>query len=196
MSVDHTIFYRINHADEFWAPLMRFMSQGLNYLPTKLILLILVGWLFWRGGSHRKAVVVALVGFLISDGTCTLLKTLFPMVRPFKDPEMTEVILRIGKKSDQVGFGTASSHSANMAAAALAFWMCLGWRWGLPWAVIALLTGLSRIYNGVHFPWQVGLGWIVGLLVTFGVERIVTFILAKRAHSPAAVSSSDTSLEI
>lgn len=62
-------------------------------------------------------------------------------------------------------YGTASAHSANMAAIATALWMVLGWRWGLAWAVIALLTGLSRIYNGVHFPSQVLLGWTVGIFV-------------------------------
>jgi undecaprenyl-diphosphatase len=195
MSVDHSIFYRINHADEAWAPLMKFMSQGLNYWPTKLLLALLVGWLIWKAGSHRKAAITALVGFLVSDGTCTLLKSQFPMPRPFKDPEMLEVVLRIGKKSDNVGFGTASSHSANMAAVAIAFWLCLGWRWGLPWAVVALLTGISRIYNGVHFPYQVALGWTVGTVMTSLIWLIITK-LSTRKDQPAADSSSETSREI
>ncbi len=189
MSVDHSIFYRINHADDLWAPLMKFMSQGLNYWPTKLVLVLLVGWMIWKGGSHRKASLVALVGFLLSDGTCTLFKNFMPELRPFKDPAMTEVILRIGKKSDQVGFGTASSHSANMAAVATAFWICLGWRWGLPWAVIALLTGISRIYNGVHFPHQVALGWVIGVGITFGLERLVRLVESRRVVGTTELSA-------
>ena len=173
MSFDHSVFFAINHSSEFWAPLMRFMSQGLNYWPTKVLLLCLVGWLFWRGSSHRQTAVVALVGFLISDGTCSLFKRFMPELRPFKDPLISDVTLRIGKFSDMPGFGTASSHSANMAAVATAFWLFLGWRWGLPWAIIALLTGISRIYNGVHYPHQVLLGWTIGVALTGLVSWIV-----------------------
>ncbi len=179
MSFDHSVFFAINHSSEDWAPLMRFMSQGLNYWPTKLLLLCLVGWLIWRGSSHRQAAIVALVGFLVSDGTCSLFKRFLPELRPFKDPLISNVTLRIGKFSDMPGYGTASSHSANMAAVAIAFWMFLGWRWGLPWAIVALLTGISRIYNGVHYPHQVLLGWIIGI----GLTGLVSLIVKKRSKS-------------
>ena len=32
------------------------------------------------------------------------------------------------------------------------------------WLGVAVLTGLSRIYVGVHYPSQVLFGWIVGIL--------------------------------
>ena len=36
---------------------------------------------------------------------------------------------------------------------------------GVPWLVLSILVGLSRVYNGVHYPLQVLLGWIVGATV-------------------------------
>jgi undecaprenyl-diphosphatase len=59
--------------------------------------------------------------------------------------------------------GTSSAHSANMAAIATVMALETG-RWGIPWIAVALLTGISRIYTGVHYPSQVLLGWTVGVL--------------------------------
>ena len=49
-----------------------------------------------------------------------------------------------------------------MAAVATVLVWRLGW-WGTPWVLIALFTGLSRIYVGVHYPSQVMFGWLCGI---------------------------------
>ena len=72
-------------------------------------------------------------------------------------------------------FGTASAHSANMMAVATLF-LIVDRKWGTFWLAIAVLTGLSRIYVGVHYPQQVLLGWLVGAnaaLLTHWVYRKV-----------------------
>lgn len=38
-----------------------------------------------------------------------------------------------------------------------------GWAWLIA-AVLALIVGFSRIYLGVHFPWDVAAGWALGAL--------------------------------
>jgi undecaprenyl-diphosphatase len=63
-----------------------------------------------------------------------------------------------------------------MTAVATAFWLFLGWKWGLPWVLIAFFTGLSRIYVGAHFPAQVLLGWAVGVGAGFFVYFILELI--------------------
>jgi undecaprenyl-diphosphatase len=56
-----------------------------------------------------------------------------------------------------------------MAAVAVAMTLNLKW-WGVPWIIIAVLTGISRIYCGAHFPGQVLWGWCVGIAVGFAVH--------------------------
>ena len=59
--------------------------------------------------------------------------------------------------------------------------LALGWRWGAPWIVVALLVGVSRVYVGVHFPSQVVFGWTLGIASGVVVERIARLISAKWA---------------
>ena len=159
---------------------MLFFSQALNIGVVKVILILFVGLMIYLGGAHRKGIVIALFSVGLANLTTDFFKHSFPMVRPFKDPGIAnEVILRIGQKTDDVGFGTASAHSANMAAVATVLWLALGWRWGLAWTIIALITGISRIYNGVHFPYQVGLGWTTGIL-----SGLLLSFLASRLRKP------------
>jgi undecaprenyl-diphosphatase len=67
-----------------------------------------------------------------------------------------------------------------MAAVAFVFVYHLGW-WGSPWVVVALLTGISRIYHGAHYPYQVLLGWTCGLVVAFLITKAAELIRRKRS---------------
>ena len=104
-----------------------------------------------------------------------LLRVLLP--RAERDEVIADVIVRTGR-SDSMG--TASAHSANMAAVATVMTGLLGWRWGAPWIMAALLTGYSRVFNGVHWPSQVTLGWIVGTLVGLATVWVYRRVLAAR----------------
>ena len=75
--------------------------------------------------------------------------------------------------------GTASAHSANMAA--VAFVMTYRLRYGgVIWIILAALVGYSRIFTGAHFPHQVALGWLVGGLVGYLTVSISNLISARR----------------
>lgn len=101
------------------------------------------------------------------------------MLRPCV--ELPDVHLRV---DTMTSFGTASAHSANMAAVATAFTFYFGWR-AWPWWVVAFMTGLSRIYVGVHYPSQVLFGWLTGIIVAgsiaYFVRRILTILKEKRS---------------
>ncbi|MEI8282194.1 MAG: phosphatase PAP2 family protein, partial [Armatimonadota bacterium] len=120
--------------------------------------------------------ICSLIAFLLSDGTTNLLKHISPLPRPFDDPNVAGVITRLPESHSA---GTASAHSANMMATAICMLIALRWG-GLPWLVLALLVSISRIYNGMHFPYQVGLGWIVGAFYAVLVSITWEFIAKKR----------------
>lgn len=145
---------------------MRFLSEATTYLWFKLLLLVLVGVLVALGPKTRRTAIEALVAFPIANGLTDLFKHLLPFERP--------CTLFTDWTSHGIGcsesFGTASAHSANMAAIAFVFAYHLRW-WGVPWIVIAIATGVSRVYVGVHFPSQVLLGWGCGTLVGFLVTE-------------------------
>lgn len=159
--LDLAVFRGINGWPESLSGFLRFFSEATNYLWFKVLLAVLVAFLIWRGREYRKAGVCALLAFPIANGFTDILKAFFPQNRPFQDH--LDIVLRAGWSASH---GTASAHSANMAAVAVVFVVCRRW-WGLPWVVIALVTGISRVYVGVHYPHQVVFGWICGVLAGY-----------------------------
>ena len=157
-SLDRVLFRAINGwPDSFGGFLIPF-STG-HELPwfRGAMLAILVA-MIWRGGAFRRAAPLSLIAFPAADWLCNLAKYAFPSRRPYQ--ELFDVASRVGLSESA---GTASSHAANLAAVATVMTLGLGWRWGAPWIVVALLVGLSRVYVGAHYPWQVLLGWTIGV---------------------------------
>jgi membrane-associated phospholipid phosphatase len=82
------------------------------------------------------------------------------------------------------GYGLPSGHS--MMAAAVGVWLMLRMRrpllyWAAP--VYILLTGLSRIVHGVHYPQDVLVGWLLGAAAAAGFYFLEPRISARLKRS-------------
>jgi len=167
---DVGLFRAINNWPDGQEVFWRFFSEATTRGPVRVVLILIVIGMLWRGPRSRWAILIAILAWPIANFLCDVLKYGFQSPRPFQ--VLPDVLMRAGKSDS---FGTASAHSANMACIATILAGRLG-RWGWVWITVALLTGISRIYVGVHFPSQVLLGWTVGLLVGLaflaGAQRI------------------------
>jgi undecaprenyl-diphosphatase len=173
------VFRFINGWSDEYAPFWRFFSEAANQLWFKIAVLILVVAMVVRGLRSRRTVLQALIAWPIANGMTDLFKHFLPEPRPFQD--IAGVALR-GISSMTTSHGTASAHAANMAAIAVAFTLGVRW-WGSPWVLVALLTGISRIYVGAHYPYQVLLGWTCGIvagLLVFYIWRVVEDRVGKK----------------
>lgn len=154
--------------------------MALSLPAVKIFFGLLIIGMVIRGEKTRKTVLLALVSIGIANTITNVAKEGFPMNRPFQDmsyskadghgprfQEESQMVLRVGHSKSK---GTASAHSANMAALAFAFCYFLGW-WGTPWVAVALLTGISRSYTGAHYPSQVLMGWACGIFAAFVVIK-------------------------
>jgi undecaprenyl-diphosphatase len=175
-TLNDQLFRVINFLPEWFAPVMRFFSEATNHLIVKVGLVVMLLAMIWRKGRSRRGAIQALIAFPIANEITDLFKHHLPRPRPFQ--ELPEAILRSGWSDSP---GTASAHSANMAAVAFVFTYHLGWRWGSAWIAVAFLTGFSRIYNGVHYPYQVLLGWTCGALAGFAITQCGELILKRFA---------------
>lgn len=84
----------------------------------------------------------------------------------FTGPRPFWIDARVKVYAAETSFGVPSGHAQNAVAmwGYLATWVRKGWFWLLA-PFLVLMIGLSRVYNGVHFPSDVAVGWLLGALL-------------------------------
>lgn len=177
--LDRHLCLWINGWPDWFSPFLTFFSIAMEFIVVKLFFATLLIGMIVRSSRARAAALLAVLACAIGNGLTDILKHAFPMHRPFQPQALGDLIItRVGTANSM---GTASAHAANMAALAIVTTMLLG-RWGWPWIGVALLTGISRVYVGAHFPSQVVLGWSCGTVA--GLLCITGYRLATRGGKP------------
>ena len=154
-------------------------------------LYLLILYMVWRKAGWRGLVLMLLAAaaaVVLSDMIAGifkhtgLLKNLwaeFPArLRPMYTPELDGLVNNVLKKGGQ--YGTVSGHAATMMSMAVIAIPTIGRRWftWLMCCVVALVC-YSRIYLGYHFPVDIALGLMTGL-VSGGVAYLAMRAVAKR----------------
>ncbi|UCE03359.1 MAG: phosphatase PAP2 family protein [Candidatus Latescibacterota bacterium] len=185
-ALDTSLFRWINgHPNAVFDSLMPFVTGAGNWH-----LVILVTWtalLLFGGGRGRVAALLVIPLLILSDQTSSnLLKNIFERLRPCN--ALPDVRLLAGCSSS---FSMPSSHAANFGAAALHLSIHYP-RMAPILAGMALLVAYSRVYVGVHYPFDVVVGLGVGLLCALlirGLERLGRRALRARGGGSPATSS-------
>ncbi|GAB4124306.1 MAG: hypothetical protein Fur0036_10600 [Fimbriimonadaceae bacterium] len=199
MGIDHMIFRWINHWPSEWEPFFWFFSEGNKQWGVRGLFLALAIYLIWNKPT-RVATFRGLVAFPVTNALTDAIKFGFPMDRPCavvaraldggmaRDLAMQfdpDLILRVPHTASS---GTASAHAANTMAVAVSLLYAKS-PWGWLWLGVSFFTGTSRIYNGVHYPSQVLLGWICGAFVAWVVSTTHAHWVKVRTSRPVAASS-------
>jgi undecaprenyl-diphosphatase len=147
-------------------------------------LYVLILYMVWRSYGWRGLLIFLVaaaaaigLGDMISGifkhtGMLKNLWAEFPArLRPMYTPELEGLVSNILKKGGQ--YGTVSGHAATIAAMATIAIPTIARRW-FTWMMIAvvLLICYSRIYLAYHFPVDIVLGLITGVL-SGGVMTLV-----------------------
>ena len=176
--LDIRLFHWINDWPVQWRGLFVFLSEATKQNPVRVGIVVIMVALIAAGPTTRKAALIGIAAIVMSNSLADGMKHAIHMLRPCV--ELQDMILRVGLLDS---YGTASSHAANMAA--LAFVLCYYFKWwGTPWILVAVLTGLARIYVGVHYPSQVLFGYLCGLLCAFLVIKTwESFVRVRKAKA-------------
>ncbi len=171
-SIDIFLFHIINDCGfNEMDSTMLFISNKLSWIPLYLLLLYI---LYKKYAKYFIWILMSLglLIFLADFGSVHLFKNVFERLRPCHQPEVIEH-MRLVKNCGGL-YSFISSHAANSFA--IAFFISLlfknlkGFIFLFSWAVI---IGFSRIYLGVHFPFDIVGGMFWGLIVSLLVYRLL-----------------------
>ena len=168
--------------DPFWI----LVSEKWFWIPLYVIFLYFLYKNFNKKSLFYILLFVAL-GITASDQIANIFKFGFERLRPCHDPSL-EGLLREVKCGGKFGF--YSAHSSNSFFVATYLTMLLGKKIKqLPYFLFvwAALVAYSRVYLGMHFPGDIIIGAIMGILLAlfFGT-------LAKKVIKKSEVTTQDS----
>lgn len=140
-------------------------------LGEEYLIIVVLGLIYWCVDKELgRKVALALSGTMILG---TLIKGLTLRRRPYMDNAKVKCIRAAYPENDIMspvaqGFSTPSLH----ASMSVAVYGTLAYRikkllFIIMGVILPLFIGLSRVYLGVHYPTDVMLGWVLGIIVVF-----------------------------
>jgi undecaprenyl-diphosphatase len=130
----------------------------LRILYASAVVLLLV----FGNARLRWVVLFSILVLVVTDQTSAgLLKPMIGRLRPCHVLENINLLVNCGG-----GRSTPSSHAANAFGQAVLFSMMYR-RWAWPLLIFASLVALSRVLVGVHYPFDILVGAIIGAAVGY-----------------------------
>ncbi len=160
-SLTFTFFYLINHSNHPYLDLFfqyfRLLGKGWVLLPAFLVVLFF----------QRKRLKLFLAVFFIESLTVNLLKIVFNTPRPAKVLQDVHLLEPLYHKSFPSGDTAMAFAFATFFSKGTPLWL------KLPLWVYAFLIGYGRVYLGVHFPFDVVVGALIGVFSYFVALRLL-----------------------
>jgi len=157
--IDTSLFLLFNRdlTNHFFDGIMPFITRGTSWIFP----LLLMGYLFWK--KEGKTALALMAFSLVLVGLADLfsvrvLKQLVERTRPCDPANLVEGGRFLVGHLRSLSF--PSSHAFNSAAFAAYFTYFVPKRKYL-FLAITLLIGYTRVYVGVHYPFDVFGGWLI-----------------------------------
>jgi len=148
-----------------------------SFLGTEEFFLMFLPIVYWGVDSNAGLRIGAIM--LITNGINDALKLAFHGPRPYW------LSTQVKAFSAETSFGVPSSH----AQIAVGVWGVAAslvkrkWMWAVA-IFIMLMIGISRLYLAVHFPHDVLLGWMLGVLGLWAFLRLWDTVAAWAGKKP------------
>lgn len=170
-SFDVTVSHALNMQRGTNAEWIILLMQGISWIGggiQRYIIVTILTLALWRWWGWGAALAMGLTT-LISAFTSDILKAFFARERPDFSPHLDAV----------TSAAYPSGHANNAAVVYILFIMLVpqarhpGWQ--LAAAFMIVITGLSRIMLGVHWPTDVIGGWMLGMSFALMAGAIIAY---------------------
>lgn len=156
----------IERYDTFWI----FVTNPRHWIP----LYILFFALFFIAYNWKKAAFTSL--FLLASvfttwGFTNLVKGFFTRLRPNNNPDLVDLI-RVLQEPTNYSFFSGHSSTSFCATTFVVLALREKWKWIYVAYIWPFIFVLSRIYVGVHYPGDIFVGMIVGILMAILFHKL------------------------
>ena len=162
------------------------MFSFFSMFGEELMLILILGFVYWSYDKRlgRTVGLSAIMGLVWN----TMVKNVALRRRPYFDHKGIKILRVVDPEADiydiaAQGYSFPSGHSTNAASVYGALAVNLRRRWVTVVAiVISLLTGVSRFVVGAHYPTDVMVGWLLGV-----VSVMIVRLLESRVKNTLAL---------
>ncbi len=171
-NVDRTLYLLLHSRFRFaWLdPIMVWFTKA----GTKGVLWfgLAAGMLVDGSERGRWVAVLSVAALLAAEGVINfVLKPAFRRRRPYEHPGLAALLVSApGPNSWPSAHAGSSIAAAAVLAAAYPIW-------GIIFIVVALLISYSRVYVGVHYPFDIAAGLVVGVVAAGVILAVAAFAL-------------------
>src|SRR5574344_2445103 len=170
-NIDRKIFLLLNGFHFDWLdPIMKIISSTYFWIP--IILLFIVCTIIYFKKRFWIPIIFVAVAFALTDAGSTLVKKSFKRPRPTHNIELADKVHVVDNYRGG-DYGFFSGHAANSLGLALLSLLFIRKKFYtvivISWTV---LVSYSRIYLGVHYPFDILCGFLYGTLVAFLLYNI------------------------
>ncbi|MBS4192789.1 undecaprenyl-diphosphatase [Bacillus sp. FJAT-49705] len=163
--VDYEWFTFINNIVQQSPLLDNIMILFAEYVQYAFALLIVMLWLLNKS-NYRVMAFQAMLAFTLAYSINRLIELFFFRDRPFVSHDIIQLIDHTANSS------FPSDHATSAMVIAFTLWL-VSYRFKNIWFVLAIGVAFSRIWVGVHYPFDVMAGFINGLLVALFTHYIL-----------------------